>query len=209
MNVIIHSTFSICLYKVFLSIVLLARWRSGSRTAALSRRRTRGKTLSCGQWFQKQQPPAASSDCLNRVGCWRLQAFQASCPTVAAVRWALPCGLPPWPWPATAAVAAAVVAALARRAAALLYLPSPAQEQWRACRAHQQLTASLAFPCPPYSAALPPAFPPTPCPWLVRLLAICKNSPPDTWAHLLLSLTRGPMAKNPWTRKFWNDALTL
>lgn len=103
--------------------------------------------------------------------------------------------------------AAAVAAALALQAAALLYPSSQAQEQLRACRAHRQLTASSAFPCPPYSVALPPAFPPTPFPWLARLLATCRNFQPATWAPLLLSLTRGPMAKNPWTRKFWNDAL--
>lgn len=146
---------------------LCSRWRSGSRTGALSRRKTRGKTLSCVQWFQKRQRPAASSDCWSRGGCWHLQACQASYPTAAVALWALPCALPPWPWPAMAAIAAAAVvaAALARRVAALLYPQSPAQGQWRVCRAHLRLTASSASPCPPYSVASPPASPPTPCPW--------------------------------------------
>lgn len=190
--------------------MFLSRWRSGSRTGELSRRRTRGRTLSCVQWFQKQQRPAVSSDCWSRAGCWLLRACRASCPTAAVARWALPCALPPWPWPATATVvAAATAAAPVQRAAALLYPLSPAQGQWRACRAHRQLTASSASPCPPYSVASPPAFPPTPCPWPARWLATCRNFLPATWAPLLLSLTRGPMAKNPWTRKFWNDALFL
>uniref|UniRef100_A0A8D0A1C5 Ventral anterior homeobox 1 n=1 Tax=Sander lucioperca TaxID=283035 RepID=A0A8D0A1C5_SANLU len=47
---------------------------------------------------------------------------RACCPTAAP-----PCALPPRPWPATAAVAAAMGVAAARRGAALLYPPSPAQ----------------------------------------------------------------------------------
>lgn len=110
---------------------------------------------------------------------------------------------------AAIAATAAVEAALARQAAALLYPPSPAQGQWQACRAPLQHTVSSASPCPPYWVASPPAFPPTPCPWLARWLATYRNFLPATWAPLLLSLTRGPMAKNQWTRKFWNEALFL
>lgn len=186
--------------------MFLPRWRSGSRTGVLNRRKTRGRTRSCVQWFQKQRRPAASSDCWSRDGCWRLQACQASYPTVAAVLWALPCALPPWPSPATVAVAAA---AAARRAAVLLYLPPPAQGQQRACRAPQQLTASSASPCPLYLVVSLAESPPTPCPWLDHWLETCRNFLPATWAHLLLSLTRGPMAKILWTKKFWNDTLVL
>lgn len=190
--------------------MFFSRWRSGFRTGALSRRRTKGRTRSCALWFRKQRQPAVSSDCWSRGVCWRLQACRASYPTVAAALWALPCALPPWPWPAMVAVAAtAAAAALERRAAALHYPPLPAQGQWQACRVQQGLTASSASQCPPYSAALPPAFPPIPFPWQARWLATCRNFPHATWALLPLSLTRGPMAKNPWTRKFWNDTLLL
>lgn len=168
-----------------------SRWRSGSRTGALSRRRTRGRTWSCARWSQRPRPPAVCSDCWSRAGCWPLRAWRASCPTAAP-----PCVPPPWPWPATAA--AAVGAARARRGAAPPCPPSAAQGQW---------PASSPSPCPPYSAAWPTACPLTPCPWPARWRVTCRNFPPATWAPLLLSLTRGPMAKNPWTRRFWNDAL--
>lgn len=198
-NMICNPTFTQC---IKLS-VLLCRWRFGSRTGAPSRRRTRGRTLSCAQWCQRQQRPAASSDCWSRAACWRLPACS---PTAAAALWARPCARPPWPWLATAAAAAA---AAARRAAALLYPQPPAQGQWQACRARRQLTASSASPCPPYSVALPPEFPPTPCPWPAHWLETCRNFLLATWAPLPLSLTRGPMAKKPWTRKSWNDTLIL
>lgn len=150
-----------------------------------------------------------SSDYWSRDGCWLLQACRGSCPIVAAAHWAPPCAPRPWPWPATAAVAAvaAAAAAPARRGAALHYLPPPARGQWQVCRVHRGLTGCSASLCPPYSAASPHAFPPTPCPWPARWPATCRNFPLDTWAPLLLSLTRGPMVKNPLTRKLWNDAL--
>lgn len=208
-NKIWTTIYTLAFSKGSFSHLCSFRWRSGSRTGAPSRRRTRGRTLSCVQWFQKRQQPAVSSDCWSRGGCWHLQVCRASYPTAAAALWALPCALPQWPWPVMAAIAAAaaVAAALAQQAGALLYPPSPAQGQCRACRAPLQLTASSASPCPPYSVVSPPAFPPIPCPWLARWLATCRNFLPATWAPLLLSLTHGPMAKNPWTRKFWNDAL--
>lgn len=186
--------------------MFLPRWKSGSKIGVLNRRRTRGRTQSCALWFQKQRRPAVSSDCWSRDGCWRLQACQASYPTVAVALWALPCALPPWSCPATVAVAAAVAA---RRAAVLLYLLPPAQGQQQACRAPQQLTASSVSPCPLYLVVSLAESPPTPCPWLDPWLETCRNFLPATWAPLLLSLTRGPMAKIPWTRKFWNDTLVL
>lgn len=180
---------------IYHTLSFFPRWRSGSRTGVLNRRRTRGRIQSCVQWFQKQQRPAASSDYWSRDGCWRLQACQGSYPTVALALWALPCALPLWLCPATVAAAAAVAAA--RQAVVLLYLPPPAQGQQQACRAPQRLTASSPSPCPPYLVVSLAESPPTPCPWLDHWLETCRNFLPATWAPLLLSLTRGPMAKIP------------
>lgn len=188
-----------------LFLLFFCRLKSGFRTAVPSRRRTKGRTRSCVLWCRKRRRPVASSDFWSRGGCWRPRACRASCHTAAGAPWARPCALPPWPCLATAAAAATAEAAAARRAAALRCPPSPAQGQWRACRAHRPLTAFSASPCRPYSAASPPAFHPTLCPWLARWLATCRNFLHGTWAPPPLSLTHGPMAKNPWTRKFWND----
>lgn len=187
------------------SPVFSSRWKSGFRTAARSKRRTRERTRTFAPWSQKRPRPAASSDCWSRAGCWPLPACQGSCLTAAVALWARPCGPPPWLWPPTGTAAEAAAAA-ARQVAVLRCRPLPVRGQWRGCRARRRHTASSISPCRPYWAALPHGSPQTPSPWLAHWPATYRNSRRATWAPLPSSLTRGPMGKNPWTRKFWNDA---
>lgn len=108
---------------------------------------------------------------------------------------------------ATAVVEAAAVAAAARLAS-LLYRRSPVRGRSQACRAHLQRMVSSASQCPPYLMALPQEFLQTLSPWPARLLAICRNFPRAIWAPRHLNLIRGPLARNRWTRKSWNDSWT-
>lgn len=109
---------------------------------------------------------------------------------------------------ATAVAEAAAAAAVAARLASLLYRRSPVRGRSQACRAHLQLMVSSASQCPPYLMALPQEFLQTLSPWPARLLAICRNFPRAIWAPRRLNLIRGPLARNRWTRKSWNDSWT-
>ncbi|KAM9548452.1 ventral anterior homeobox 1 isoform 2-T2 [Guaruba guarouba] len=152
--------------------------RSGSRTGAPSRKRTRARTPSCGRWCPRQPLPAASCGCWSKAGCSPRRGCRASCRPALPERWVRRYAGPAW-LRAAAARPRVPAAAAPRIHRPPAQRPGPRRRQ-RCTGRPPPGTGCSGCRCPRCWARWPGASPPRPWPWPVRWRATCRNCRPAT-----------------------------